>query len=173
MNRQGSLESLKTSMKAHRADFIRALAMERSQACIMYLLFTFRLRRIWCCEFCLGNFLLSKNITLYSCEWSSKLLWSPWRRRRATKLQAPHWSSHQERTPKDLQIWWCLSWGMSGPNLFVNRKCNVFPRCFVMLQYHFLFQQPPVTPKDPRSRRTRIWTQIKADLPVPSFKVFW
>lgn len=133
MNRQGSLESLKTSMKAHRADFIRALAMERSQACIMYLLFTFRLRRIWCSEFCLGNFLLSKNIALYSCEWSSKLLWSPWRRRRATKLQAPHWSSHQERTPEDLQIWWCLSWGMSGPNLFVNRKCNVFPRCFVML----------------------------------------
>ncbi|XP_078363244.1 uncharacterized protein LOC144647329 isoform X3 [Oculina patagonica] len=31
--------------------------------------------------------------------------------------------------------------------------------------------QPPVVPKDPRSRRTRIWTLNKADLPVPNFKV--
>lgn len=31
--------------------------------------------------------------------------------------------------------------------------------------------QLPVIPKDPRSRRTRIWTLNKADLPVPHFKV--
>lgn len=31
--------------------------------------------------------------------------------------------------------------------------------------------QLPVVPKDPRSRRTRIWALNKADLPVPNFKV--
>ncbi|XP_031568728.1 histone-lysine N-methyltransferase SETD1B-like [Actinia tenebrosa] len=31
--------------------------------------------------------------------------------------------------------------------------------------------QSPIIPRDPRSRRTRIWTLNKADLPVPNFKV--